>query len=545
MTHVVMLVTNDVSTDTRVKKEALAVSRMGLEVTVLGTTFESEPWETRLGDVRILRVPVQLTLRDERQQRRRARRSALATALAKRTPPPRSRRAAPATDAPATDAPVAADAATGPAEAAAAPPTPRPVEAAPAPEAPGLVLRAKHVYWKGLRIRRVYVRKALRTGDRYYRRAWSAYDARMTKVTYRARWRAMLPEVFDYERVLAPAIDALRPDVLHAHDMQVVGIAAAAAERARAAGRDVPWIYDAHEFVPGLSEYGPRTRRVIAAWADLEQEYVRSATRVVTVSPAISAELQRVYELPRPPAVVLNAPVVDPSEGPQPVLRQVVGLPGSTPLVVYSGMVTTARGVHTAIEAMRSLPGVHLALVCVPSTQNWTVNQLRPLVTDAGLEDRVHFLDPVKPGQVVDFLRSADLGLLPFLHFPSHEMALANKMFEYVNAGLPVVVSDCRTQAEFVRSHRIGEVFRAGDAEGLADAVRRVLDDRPAYAAAVSEPDLREQYSWRRQEEVLRGVYIEVLKRPLDWTDGSADGVVMSLRESPRALQAAAPVTGS
>ena len=135
-------------------------------------------------------------------------------------------------------------------------------------------------------------------------------------------------------------------------------------------------------------------------------------------------------------------------------------------------MVTTARGVQTAIEAMRSLPGVHLALVCVPSTQNWSVTQLRPLVTQGGLEDRVHFLEPVRPGQVVDFLRSADLGLLPFLHFPSHEMALANKMFEYVNAGLPVVVSDCRTQAEFVRSHRIGEVFAAGDPAGLARAVR-------------------------------------------------------------------------
>ena len=46
MTHVVMIVTNDVSTDTRVKKEALAVARLGLKVTVLGTTTESFRWET-------------------------------------------------------------------------------------------------------------------------------------------------------------------------------------------------------------------------------------------------------------------------------------------------------------------------------------------------------------------------------------------------------------------------------------------------------------------------------------------------------------------
>jgi glycosyltransferase involved in cell wall biosynthesis len=146
---------------------------------------------------------------------------------------------------------------------------------------------------------------------------------------------------------------------------------------------------------------------------------------------------------------------------------------------------------------------------------------------------------------VVDFLRSADLGLLPFLHFPSHEMALANKMFEYVNAGLPVVVSDCRTQAEFVRSHRIGQVFPAGDAAGLADAVRRVLGDRETYATAVDDPELRERYSWRRQEEVLRSVYAEVLDRPLEWTDGTADGMVMDLRESPRAFDVPVAVTAS
>src|SRR3982751_454925 len=89
MTHVVMVVTNDVSTDTRVKKEALAVARMGLEVTVLGTTTESHRWETRLGDGRILRVPVTSTLRNGGPRRRNARRRGpLAPALGKWTTQP-------------------------------------------------------------------------------------------------------------------------------------------------------------------------------------------------------------------------------------------------------------------------------------------------------------------------------------------------------------------------------------------------------------------------------------------------------------------------
>jgi glycosyltransferase involved in cell wall biosynthesis len=108
-------------------------------------------------------------------------------------------------------------------------------------------------------------------------------------------------------------------------------------------------------------------------------------------------------------------------------------------------------------------------------------------------------------------------------------MSLTNKMFEYMNAGVPVVVSDCRTQAEFVRAHGIGEVFPAGNAAALAGAIRKVLDDHPRYARAVADRELLDRYSWRRQEEVLRGVYCQVMGRELSWNeDGEpSDSVVL------------------
>jgi glycosyltransferase involved in cell wall biosynthesis len=209
-----------------------------------------------------------------------------------------------------------------------------------------------------------------------------------------------------------------------------------------------------------------------------------------------------------------------------------MGLAEGVPLVVYSGGVTKARGVHTAIDAMEYLPQAHLAIVCVPHNDTWAVRQLRPMADRPELAGRVHFLNPVRPGEVVDFLRSADVGLIPGLHFPSHEMSLTNKMFEYMNAGVPLAVSDCRTQAEFVRRYGVGEVFRAGDPKDLAEAVARVLGDQARYAAAASDPELLDRYSWRRQEEVLLGVYAEVLGRPLSWVDGADDPrVVVDLGE--------------
>ena len=489
MTHVVMLVANDVSTDSRVKKEALAVARTGLSVTVVGLTAGNQREESLLGPVRVIRVPVSYALRDSRVRKRVRLRQARTPFFSYRSDADRA----------------AAEIRLQLRQQAvnnAAPQRPLRMLAL---EGGNAVLRGRY--------------KAGRLVHVGLKLSWRAFDAAVNRIATGARWSSLLPEVYDLELAFGPVVDELQPDVIHAHDMQVLGVAADACARAHLMGRRVPWIYDAHEYVAGLSRYGGRTPRVIAAWASLEKEYIRSATRVVTVSPTLAEALQHRYALPRRPAVVLNTPVRDTPGANRLSVRETADLPANTALLVYSGVVTHARGVHTAIEAMAKLPDAHLVVVCVPHTETWAVQRTRPLADEFGVADRVHFIGPVPSGQVVDFLESADIGLIPLLHFPNHEMSLSNKMFEYLNAGLPVVVSNCRTQADFVRSHGIGEVFRAEDPTDLADAVQRVLDDCPRYAKAVDDSELLDKFSWRRQEEVLRDIYGQVLGIELHWLD--------------------------
>jgi glycosyltransferase involved in cell wall biosynthesis len=143
----------------------------------------------------------------------------------------------------------------------------------------------------------------------------------------------------------------------------------------------------------------------------------------------------------------------------------------------------------------------------------------------------VFFLDPVPSGKVVSFLRSADIGLIPVLSFPSHEMALPNKVFEYLYAELPLVSSDLMTLGPFVRDYGIGEVFRPGDALGLARAVRSVLSRIEHYRENVRNPEMLDQYSWGRQQEELRKVYEDLLGTTLEGPL-AAPGII-DLSESP------------
>ncbi|RLQ05793.1 glycosyltransferase [Micromonospora sp. BL1] len=323
-------------------------------------------------------------------------------------------------------------------------------------------------------------------------------------------WRRLEPGLWDYERVAGPVVDALRPDLIHAHDFRMLGVAARAVDRARAAGRDVKLVWDAHEWLPGA-----RPRRDNARWLPAHlgyvREYVGHADAVVTVSDTLADLLVRDHALPERPTVVLNAPVAATPDTEAPGLRERCGLRPDTPLLVYSGAMAVQRGLDTVVEALPLLPGVHLALVVADPNAAY-VRQVVARAGRHGVGDRVHVLPYVPHRQLVAFLATADIGLIPLHHWPNHEIALITKFFEYAHARLPIVVSDVRTMAETVRATGQGEVFRARDAADLARAVRTVLADPARYRAAYEGPDSPlPGWTWEAQAERLDALYRRLL----------------------------------
>lgn len=500
--RVVTLVAGDVTNDTRVKREALGLARAGLEVTVVSRALGDAGDVRPLGPALVLKVPVPATVRTavlERRARRRARRPLpgwLADARSRELLA-RRREARRLADPP-SEGPV---------------PLPRRVR-------DGLARRAL----QGAESVAEWV-------DDATARAWEAFDDRFYGSTVGASWRRSLDGlVDDLELGYGPLLDALEPDVIHAHDMHVLGVAVHAARRAAAAGRDVKVVYDAHEYVPGLAVTGAFTRRSVAAWADYEAHYLPAADAVIAVSEGSARAIQQRHGLAERPAVVLNVPVVDELAPPPPPLRELCGIGPDVPLLAYAGIIREVRGIDTSIAALHELPGVHLAVVCVPHSRTKPVLRLAEHVAQQGLADRVHFVDPVDPGQVVPFVASADVGLVPMVGgWLNHELTLPNKLFEYVAAGVPVVASDLTGLGRVVTERGLGRVFTPGDPVSLARAVREVLDD-PRARERVRAPDVREDFSWPAQERVLHGVY----RRLLGDLPGVPEGSVpLSLRLRP------------
>ncbi|MCF2532671.1 glycosyltransferase family 4 protein [Yinghuangia soli] len=313
------------------------------------------------------------------------------------------------------------------------------------------------------------------------------------------------PQLVDFDAAFTPVITELQPDLLHAHDFDTIGLVVRAALKLRAAGHPVQVVYDAHEYIAGWERAGdPAFRPAMAAQ---ERKYIKLADGVVTVSEAIADLLAADHRLPVRPAVVRNAPTVaelGAGDGPDvPDVRAAAGLGPDVPLLVYAGMTAPERGLDTAVAALPALPGVHLAAV---TARNSYVIALERRAEALGVADRLHVLPYVEPQQVVRHLAAATAGIVPLLHAPNHELSLPTKYYEYMNARLPLVVSDVRQVAAFTREHGIGEVYPAGDSAAFAAAVRKVLDDREQYCKPY-DGDLLGRHTWEAQVPELLGLY--------------------------------------
>jgi glycosyltransferase involved in cell wall biosynthesis len=337
-------------------------------------------------------------------------------------------------------------------------------------------------------------------------------------VTPGGGWRRLDPWVQAVEVALAPVVESLAPAVIHAHDHHTAPLAARSTAVLRQRGADTVWFHDAHELSARAADRGVGglrgllRRRMVAG---MLAELVPTAAAVITVSDELADRLQADLRLRDRPTVVLNAPPVAQAR-PAPSLRERAGVGAQDPLLVYAGGLAPARGVDLAVRALPRLPGVHLALVAPGDEPN--LHELRDLAARLSVAGRLHVVPYVAPDEVVDHLRGADAGLVPLRHRPNHEISLVTKYLEYVQAGLPLVVSDVRAMAAFTRAHGLGEVFPVGagdepDAAALAGAAARVLADLPRYRTAYrAARGTLGTLTWEEQSRTLTALYEEVVR---------------------------------
>jgi glycogen synthase len=242
---------------------------------------------------------------------------------------------------------------------------------------------------------------------------------------------------------LLRASKGVHAEVVHAHDLDTLPAGAVLAHRNRSR-----LVYDAHELYTGFDYEPPRLW--LTAVSRLEGALCRRADSVVTVSNQIADELVRRHNLSRRPYIVLNCPPLEDAE---------IGLHTGSLRVIYQAAVGPGR----TLDDLPDVPGVDLHARVLGATSAPTHVRLHP---------------PVEPAELIRALAPYDVGLV--IDRPETDnarFALPNKLFEYLMAGLAVVVPDVPAMSRLVEREGVGRTYGAGR---LADVLTEIAADRPA-----------------------------------------------------------------
>lgn len=295
------------------------------------------------------------------------------------------------------------------------------------------------------------------------------------------------------------AVRALRADLVHLHDPELLPMGAALAREG------VKTVYDAHEDLPRqiLTKQwvAPALRRPLG-WAveRYENWRVRRLSGVVAATPHIAS---RFAALQLRVATVCNYPLLEelgPPDAADDAQRENA--------VCYVGLITRLRGAREMLQALASVPGLRL-LLCGRFEDAALERELR---ASPGW-DRVEYLGQVGREQVQAVLARAFAGLVTLQAMPSYLDALPIKMFEYMHAGLPVIASDFPLWRGIVEEAGCGLCVDPADPLAIAQAMR-TLQGAPRRARAMGEAGHRavlERYNWPCAEAELLAFYRALL----------------------------------
>jgi glycosyltransferase involved in cell wall biosynthesis len=267
-------------------------------------------------------------------------------------------------------------------------------------------------------------------------------------------------------------------DVVHAHDFTALEAGAALADH-----RGVPLVYDSHELWSGRPrQYRPTP---LHDWRErrTEARLGSRAAAVITVGEGVADVLRRRNGW-RHVTVVRNT------------FQSVAGGPPPQPTgAVYAGRLAPFRELEVIARASVSSP-LPITLIG-PSDPAWL----------AGFDPGTATVrEAVDVDTVTVMLQEAGIALVTHGdNFDNLRLALPNKAFQAVAAGIPVVATDVGELGALVREYGLGELYPPGDSAALGVAIESVVRDYPRWCAQVA--DARAALAWDVDAAVLRELY--------------------------------------
>ncbi|WP_083929049.1 methyltransferase domain-containing protein [Hyphomicrobium zavarzinii] len=291
------------------------------------------------------------------------------------------------------------------------------------------------------------------------------------------------------------AAKGLSFDLLQVHDLPALEAGVQLAEE-----HNVPLVYDAHELYPEQASFSREQRRICS---ETEARLITRAQLVIAVNDSIGEEMARRYHI-RKPVTLWNALTPDASfdiTARHDRLRQKLGLAQSRRILLFQGGYSPNRNLERLVDAMAHVKTGDVDLVLLGFGGFERV--LRQHAERLGLlGKRVHFLKAVDQNELLQHSASADLGIIPYPHVDMNSyFCTPNKLFEFIQAGLPILANSSPELIRFVKGNGFGHVAPMTSAEAIAEAIDAAFSHSDYARWRNNLVAGRDRFTWNQQEE--------------------------------------------
>jgi glycosyltransferase involved in cell wall biosynthesis len=250
-------------------------------------------------------------------------------------------------------------------------------------------------------------------------------------------------------------------------------------------------IYDAHELFTELKEVMTRPA-IHKAWLRIEKKAVPQFKWGYTVSDGIAGEFNRRYAVQY--KTIRNLPVLVSLENEIAVEK----------FIICQGAVNEARGFEYLIPAMK---WINCKLVICGDGNYMT--QLKQLIREQQVEDKIELKGMLPPGELWKISQRAYMGIaVPEKEGLNQWLALPNKFFDYIHAGLPQVTSNYPEYQKINKQYEVAVLIDELKPERIAEAVNNLLLNDVLYSMLKQNClRARKELNWQNEEKSLLAFY--------------------------------------
>jgi len=255
-------------------------------------------------------------------------------------------------------------------------------------------------------------------------------------------------------------------------------------------------VYDSHEFFTEVPELVNRNfpRRV---WLLIERLILPRLKHAYTVSTSIAETYNRLYKIQM--EVIQNVPLFNDNANDSPETKT------EQKIILYQGSLNVGRGLEQMINAMQFIDNAHFKII----GDGDIVQQLEQQIKEKALEKKVTIKGRMPFQELPAETSKADLGIALEENIGlNYYYALPNKLFDYIQAGVPVLVSPFPEMQKIVNQYEIGTVYDHKDAKMLAQKIDEIFELKNRYQQwQRNTQKAAKDLCWEKQEETLINIY--------------------------------------